>query len=313
MFGVCLSLCLCFLAGCSMISRFGSDPSGEEYGKTFYLGGAGPIGRVGSFDVPNGLRDGGYRGAIEVFDWQSLTLVDQIDRDRNEDQARELARRIQDYLDRYPNRRVNLIALSAGTGISTWALEQLPAKYRVGTVVFLGSSLSRRYDLCLSLRRLDGRLYNFYSSDDPILKYGVPISGSVDREFDGGRVGGLLGFAFPEGIMPPGRALYAERLRNMPWRRAYARYGYSGRHTDSVRRAFVARYVAPLLLEPVSPPPRAEPGETLEEPPLEPMRDLDQEKDLKQEPEKDLRQEPAPEPEPEPNMEPAEEPPAEDW
>ncbi len=258
---VCLSA-----GGCTWMSYLGTDERGSDLGRTYFVGGAGPVGQVvGTIDVPRGLRDGHYKGSIEVFAWQSVvggTLRDQMDRSRNESQARRLAQRIVDYLDQYPGRRVNIVALSAGTGITTWALEALPPGYRVGTVVFLGSSLSRQYDLSAALQRLDGRLYCFYSSRDPVLRYGVPIAGSVDREFGIADAAGLYGFLLPPNAGTLTRELYREHLRNRPYLSRYVRYGYRGLHTDSTSPRFIARVITPLLAEPLEPTPRAPDNQT---------------------------------------------------
>jgi len=249
-FALALAAGLAGLSGCTWISYLGTDPTGSEFGRTYYVGGAGPFGNVGTIDVPKGLRQAGYRGSIEVFAWQSVvggTLRDQIDRSRNEEQARRLARRIQAYTRRYPGRPVNLIALSAGTGIVTWALENLPDRVHVNTVVFLASSLSRNYDLTRALRHVDNKLYCFYSPDDPILRYAVPIAGSVDRERFSPEVAGLLGFVLPHNASEETTRLYDTRVQNMPYRRHYARYGYRGRHTDTTSVEFIQYVVAPLL------------------------------------------------------------------
>jgi len=237
------------------MSYLGTDPTGREIGKTFFLGGAGPLGSVvGSVDVPRGLRKGGYRGAIEVFGWQSVfggTLRDQMDRSRNQGQAERLAQRIKDYLDHYPGRRVNIIGLSAGTGIATWALESLPPEYDVGSVVFLGSSLSRQYDLTTALRHVDGRLFCFYSPKDPVLRFGLRIAGTVDRETFEPNAAGLSGFALPADVDDETRQLYRRRVRNRPYHERYRQYGYYGYHADSTSSEFVAKIIAPLLKAPL--------------------------------------------------------------
>ena len=155
-------------------------------------------------------------------------------------------------MDQYPGRPVNIIALSAGTGITTWAIQSLPAGYEVNHVVFVGSSLSRDYDLSPALRRIRGNLWNFYSTNDPILRYGVPVAGTVDREY-AASVAGLYGFSPPTGADERVVELYRRVLRNMPWRQQYAQYGYRGRHTNSIRRAFVKAVMAPLVQRPTSP------------------------------------------------------------
>jgi pimeloyl-ACP methyl ester carboxylesterase len=161
-----LGVALSWLPGCACLSYLGTDEHGRELGRTYFVGGAGGVGNVvGTIDVPKGLRAAKYRGSIEVFGWQSAlggTLRDMLDRGRNESEARRLAQRIQDYLDQYPGRRVNIIALSAGTGIATWALESLAPKYHVGSVVFLGSALSREYDLGVAVRPINRHQYVFY-------------------------------------------------------------------------------------------------------------------------------------------------------
>ncbi len=241
--------------GCVWMSRLGTDEAGLPHGKTWFVGGAGSVGNVvGTFDVPRGLRAAHYKGAIEVFGWQSVvggTLRDMLDRERNEGEARRLAADIQNYLDQHPGRRVNLIALSAGTGIATWALEALPPTYRVGTVVYLGSALSRDYDLSRALERISGRLHCFYSADDPLLRYGLPITGAVDRSSP--VAAGLYGFARPSAADGPQQAGYARRLRNHPYRHEYADYGYFGWHADSTSPRFIEKVVAPLLNEHLEP------------------------------------------------------------
>lgn len=258
------ALSLFGLTGCAWLAPLGSQNQGAVFGKTYFVGGAGPLGEVvGTFSVPKGLREGHYRGAIEVYGWQAAvggTLRDQIDRTRNEEQAAELARRIVAYERAYPGRRVNIIALSAGTGIAAWALEALPPDCRVGTVIFLSSSLSSRYDLTAALEHIDGRLYNYCSSKDPILRYGVPLAGTVDRSSDE-MAAGLHGIALPRDLDVHGRNLYRLRVRNRAWRPSYKRYGYQGLHTDSTSERFVEHVLTPLLGEPLNPPRRV-PGAT---------------------------------------------------
>jgi pimeloyl-ACP methyl ester carboxylesterase len=239
------------LSGCAALSYLGTDEHGRELGRTYFVGGAGSVGNVvGTIDVPKGLRAAKYRGSIEVFGWQSAlggTLRDMLDRGRNEAEARRLAERIENYLDKYPGRRVNIIALSAGTGIATWALESLAPKYHIGSVVFLGSAMSREYDLGPALRPINGHLYVFYSERDPLLKYGVALTGSVDREFTG--AAGLHGFELPARASEQTRRAYADKLRLCPYKQDYADYGYHGGHTDSTSPKFIAKVVYPLLNE----------------------------------------------------------------
>ncbi len=245
-------LALCGAGGCTWLSYLGTTEQGQEFGKVFFVGGAGALGNVvGTFDVPRGLRAAGYKGALETFGWQSIvggTLRDQMDRNRNRSEARRLAKRIQNYLDHHRGRTVSLIALSAGTGIATWALEALPVNYSPDTVVFMSSSLSREYDLSNALRRVNRRLHVFYSERDPVLRYMLPVAGSVDREFLSQNIVGLRGVAVPANAPPATGDLYRLRVRNHPYQDSYAEYGYFGMHADSVSASFIQHVVAPLIL-----------------------------------------------------------------
>lgn len=241
------------LSGCSLWSRMGTDNRGIEFGKVWYLGGAGPFGHAGTIDVPDGLRRAGWKGAIEVYAWQSNlggTLRDQMDRARNIGEARQLAARITEYQRQFPGRPVHIIALSAGTGIATWALESLPDEHHIGNVVFLSSSLSRTYDLTKAMRHIDGRLYNFFSTTDIVLLYGVPVAGSVDREFEGNEVAGAYGFKSPVNPSDEARRRYPALLVNRPYLRSYGEFGYYGGHTDATAVEFIERIVAPLAIRP---------------------------------------------------------------
>ncbi len=246
-------LALCLSTGCTWMTNLGSREEGADNGKTFFVGGAGSIGAVaGTFDVPAGLRKGGYRGAIEVFGWQSYVgdaLRDQIDRDRNIKEAERLADRIDAYLRAHPGRPVDVIALSAGTGVAAWALESLPEGRRVDHVVFLSSSLSREYDLSSALARVKSGLFNFYSPKDPMLAVFMKSVGSVDRGTWVGAAAGLHGLAVPPSASPRTRSLYRALVRNIGYREEWARYGYFGMHADSVAEDFIHHVVTPVLVE----------------------------------------------------------------
>ncbi|MCK6454984.1 MAG: deoxyribodipyrimidine photo-lyase [Phycisphaerae bacterium] len=246
------AVCVTALAGCGGAVRYASNlvQNGDKSrGIVYYVGGAGPIGHVGSIDVPRGLSDAGFTGYVEVFPWQTFgAAVDQINISRNRAKALELADMIRRDLRFHPDAPVSLIALSAGSGIVTFALEALPDTVRVRSVVFLGCSLSSHYDLTRALKRVNGRLYCFYSPTDTVLSRIVPYTGTIDRSDATQGVAGLSGFAMPALLGPDTLEQY-RKVFNIPYQAEFAAAGYSGEHIDSTDREFIARYVGPLLLD----------------------------------------------------------------
>ena len=237
--------------GCAPVVEYIAEArqGGEPHkGITYYVGGAGPIGHVGSWDVPRGLADAGYQGSVEIFTWQSLTHAgDQINLKRNREKAVELTARIKRYRQQYRDQPINIIALSAGTGITTFALEFLPEGAEINNVIFLGCSLSSKYDMTRALKRINGGLYVLHSPYDRILRNLVWYTGTVDRSSAAGGVAGLAGFCLPPRIGPDTEMQY-KKLHNVVYRRAFSEAGYGGGHTDATRQAFVREYLADVLV-----------------------------------------------------------------
>ncbi len=221
-------------AGCGGGGGF-FDAPGDEHGKTYYLDGAGNWG-FGLRDVPTGLRNAGYQGNVEAYIWTSSfnPAVDQINIGMNKLRAAILTGKIQDYLRRFPDNDVNLIALSAGTGIAVWAVEGLSPAYQVNNLILLGSSLSENYDMRKALANIKGKVYVYYSAHDEVLLGAVRAIGTVDR---GGTESAGLG-----GLHPPGGG--RGKIVNIGWRPKYERYGWTGAHTDATSEPFIRQYVS---------------------------------------------------------------------
>jgi pimeloyl-ACP methyl ester carboxylesterase len=210
----------------------------EEFGKTYYLDGAGNWG-FGVTDVPAGLQAAGYPGDIEVYVWTTSfsPAIDQVNIIPNKLRAAGLTGKIKDYLTRFPSNRVNLIALSAGTGIAVWAVEGLPDGMSVENLILLGSSLSYNYDMREALRHIRGKVYVFHSGHDEVLTTAVRALGTVDRTNEDSA--GLVG------LRPPGGG--SGKIVNVGWSARYTQYGWTGAHTDATSQAFVQAVVAPLV------------------------------------------------------------------
>ncbi len=250
--GVAVAALMClfgFAAGCAAP---GPDREARaQRGYVFYLDGAGGGGITNwSAGVRNGLRDGGYAGAGEMFPWETGLglLADQTaTNDFKRGKARKLADEIVAYRNQHPGAPVHLIGLSAGTVISVFALESLPPGVQVNNVILLSGSLSADYDLTAALQHVRGKMYVSTSARDVVLGALLPVVGTADRGADTNATIGVEGPQLPVSASAQSRQLYASKLEIIPWKSEFARYGNSGGHTDSVAAPFVARYIAPLV------------------------------------------------------------------
>lgn len=229
-------------AGCGSGGGMGLfDAPGDEHGKTYYLDGAGNWG-FGLTEVPAGLKNARYPGNVEAYIWTSSfnPAVDQVNIGMNKLRAAILTAKIEDYLRRWPGNEVNIISLSAGTGIAVWAVEGLKPPYRVNNLILLGSSLSENYDMRKALPNIAGKVYVYYSPHDEVLGGVVRAIGTVDR--GGSESAGL------HGLHPPGGG--GGKIVNIGWRSEYERYGWTGSHTDATSEPFVRAYISKHVMTP---------------------------------------------------------------
>lgn len=241
---VCIVVFCAAAAGCGQTEadRFVNVSGGAGYDQGLVVCLSGVGGMCGEVDhISRGLIDAGVPCAIEGYRWATgNVLADQMDLAANKAKARALARRIEEYEAEHPGRPVHLFGVSAGTGLVVWALEDLGPGCHVDNVFLIGSSLSSRYDLRDALSRVGGRLYNHYSAVDGVLGALVPATGTVDRA--GGDAGGLHGFRPPR----DGDGLYGERMSQVAWKPADAKWGHDGGHLGGTQPAYVREYMAPL-------------------------------------------------------------------
>ncbi len=215
-----------------------TDPK-EQFGRTWYIDGAGNWG-FGAVDVPLGLQDAGYRGAVTNHRW-SLTLnpaLDQTLRFIAKESGKGLAHSITSYLRKYPDADANIICLSAGTGVGIWAVENIEPPFKVNNLVMLGSSLSSRYDTRKALANMKGKIYVYYAGTDPVLQGPVRLLGTIDGTFDDSA--GLVGLNGP--------GANSGRIVNIGWNSRYRTYGWTGGHADCVNRRFVANVLKDYIV-----------------------------------------------------------------
>ncbi|MFQ6048700.1 MAG: serine aminopeptidase domain-containing protein [Phycisphaerae bacterium] len=209
--------------------------------------GPGPI----NVDIARGLDDGGVACGIEIFDWSTGSpaglLIHLADLQRNMQQARRLARRIQRYQRTYPGRPVHLIGHSGGAGIVLLALEALPEELEVTSAILLAAAVSPTHDLRPALRRTRYGIYNFYSPGDVgFLRVGTGIFGTIDRAHSSSA--GAVGFRVPADLPPAGRQLYACKLHQIAWSPRMRASGHAGGHLGWANRRFVRDYLAPMII-----------------------------------------------------------------
>ncbi|MCK6457584.1 MAG: hypothetical protein L6Q92_13775 [Phycisphaerae bacterium] len=216
------------------------DPK-EKFGRTWYIDGAGNWG-FGVGESVAGLEKAGYLGRVNSFHW-SVTFnpaLDQTLRFVARGGGARLGGVITDYLTRFPDAEANLIALSAGTGVGIWAIEDVKPPRKVKNYVMLGSSLSSRYDVTKALANMKGNVYVYYSASDPVLNGPVRTLGTIDGTFDDSA--GLVGLR--------GKAVQTGRVVNVAWSPRFERYGWYGGHTDCTTEAMMQYVIARHIVSP---------------------------------------------------------------
>lgn len=233
-----LLLCGGLLTGCT--AGFGEK---AQYGITFYCPGAGNV-DMGDAGIREGLANAGYRGQVARLTWTISfnPAVDQAVRINARLGGQRLARYIEDYIDKFPGREVNLIGLSAGTGVAIWALEDLKPGYQVNSVVLLASSLHYRYDIRRALPHVRGQIHCYYSPNDFVLTGLMKAFGTIDGVFGEDGAGAV-------GLQPPHGS---ERVVNIEWRKEFEQLGYYGGHTDGTAPRFVCEKIAPRIMGPAA-------------------------------------------------------------
>lgn len=223
------------LPGCS--GPYANFTQEDAFGRTYYIDGAGNWG-YGNSSIRQGLKSAGYRGRVIVFNW-SPTLNPALDqtvgRPVARSRARDLAEEIGQYCQRYPDGEVNIIALSAGTGVAVWACENLEPPATVHNLVLLGSSLSSNYKMRDALAHITGKVYVYYSNADLVLQGPVRTLGTIDGQL-------AVDSAGLVGLHPPGGD--QDKIVNIPWSARFSRFGWTGAHTDATSRPFVQRFLS---------------------------------------------------------------------
>jgi len=161
----------------------------------------------------------------------------------NRAQAVEVAGQIVAYRKQHATARIDLVGYSGGGGIAVLVAEELPEDIGLRNVLLVQPALSPSYDLTRALRRVDGRLVNFYSPYDwLILGWGTQTFGTIDRcdTAAAGKVGFDLDVAAARGDL-------RRKVFQQGWTTEMFWSGHAGNHTAILLYAWNKRYVAPWL------------------------------------------------------------------
>jgi hypothetical protein len=193
-----------------------------------------------------GLKDGGWEGPIDVYDWtENDPGIDALHaRKRNDREAQKVADMIEEKLKDDPKLQITLTSHSGGTGIAVWALEKLPERFHLRTLVLLASALSPDYDLTAALKHVTGQAYVYYSENDTlVLGAGTELFGTIDGKKT--VAAGLVGFKTPPDV---DKKQY-DKLVQRPWVKEWMVFENAGSHIGCMSRPFVRQVLAPTLID----------------------------------------------------------------
>jgi pimeloyl-ACP methyl ester carboxylesterase len=223
-------------------------PDRLNKGYTLVLPGVGGDSAI-DHGVIQGLQDANVQSAIELHNWTSGSwrpVYDLRSLERNRAESQTIAAKIVLYQEQHPGRPVYLIGYSGGGGVAVLVLEALPDDHQVARAILLGPTVACDYDLQSALTHTEHDLYNFYSPlDVPVLGALTVALGTTEGRHT--LAAGAVGFQIPESLDAAARNAYQSRLVQQSYRLEMLADGHAGGHFGWRSRAFVAKYVGPLI------------------------------------------------------------------
>jgi pimeloyl-ACP methyl ester carboxylesterase len=227
---------LVFALGCSARS----DPVDPHRGDVIFLV-PGVGGATHQYQgLIDGLHDARIDRPVQIVRWGAPTFLFFLNFNNagiHESAERALADRVARWREAHPQARIDIIAHSAGCGVTLGALPRLPHE-RVDTVILLAPSVSPAYDLAPASSRIDGAIHAFVSvRDRTFLEWRTGTFGTYDNVKTA--AAGNRGFA----ALPAGTV---QHRYNSAWRTL----GHDGGHFGCLARRFARRVIAPLISSP---------------------------------------------------------------
>lgn len=199
--------------------------------------------------IAQGLDQGGVPYAIEIYDWTygwCWQLWSLRSRRRHTEQATLLAGKIAAYQNEYPGRPVYLVGHSGGGALIAYILDMLEPGRLITGAVMLVPAISPDYSMSRAVSRTQRGLWNFCTRGDVLfLGVGTLLCGTLDGKHCVSA--GNKGF-HPRVVQEAAHGDSAV-LRNIPYRWEMFPAGNWGGHLSVTSPRFIARDVAPLLLE----------------------------------------------------------------
>ena len=240
-----LALGLLFCSGCALGPRAGFLSAAPGGSNAYLLHLPGISGeRWLDREMVKGLRDGGFDGTIEIYDWtqEDPGLDALFASQRNRTEAQKVADIVQARFRADPACKITLLSHSGGAGPTVWALERLPADVKIDTLVLLSPALSQGYDLSKALSHVTNKAYVFCSTGDSfVLGIGTRMFGTIDGLKED--AAGMRGFRKPVGAED---AQY-QKLIQYPYDDRWMTMDNLGDHIGTMSRPFAQNVVAPLV------------------------------------------------------------------
>lgn len=194
------------------------------------------------------LRAAGDERTLESFRWGAPApafFLNFNNTSIHESAERKLAERITTYRTEHPKEPLDIIAHSAGGGVTLGALAKLPAGIGVDRIILLHPSVSPGYPLARPLAACDSITLFHSNNDRTFLEWRTGNFGTYDNVKT--KAAGNVGFDLTS-LNSQDRT----RVVMYPHSDADRSLGNDGDHFGALSRAFLQQRVVPILARPVN-------------------------------------------------------------